>query len=251
MSIGVKVSGAWKALLAASVNVAGVWKAVSQAYVKVAGVWEEVLVVDITVADDGDFAISSGSGGTAHTFNSVVTTKATSFALVTWSDASTLTISSATWGGAACSILAQVSSGASTRTGSAILAIAGAQTGNLVINFSAACDSSRVSAISADGVVSLTPVDTDTSFIEFGSSTSCDLDNLTAPGVGGLRLAVGTSFADTTAWTWTNATEVSDLDAGVWRHSAAYDLGNNGTTISTSQSTNSGASRTIAGVSIR
>lgn len=208
-------------------------------------------IADITVADDGDFAVSSGANTTALTFNSVITTKGTSFALITWKDASTLTLSSATWGGNACSILVQQSSGSSTRIGCAIIAISGAQTGNLVLNFSAACDDAEVTAISADNVQSLTPVDTDATFQEFGSATSVDLDALTAPGVGGVRLAVEAHFSSGTAITWTNATEVSDLATGTYRHSAAYDLGNNGTTISTSVSTNSGFTRVICGVSIR
>jgi hypothetical protein len=43
MSIGIRVSGAWKDVSAVSVRVGGAWKTVSQAYVRTGGVWEELM----------------------------------------------------------------------------------------------------------------------------------------------------------------------------------------------------------------
>lgn len=43
MSIGLKVSGAWKDVSAVSVRVGGAWKTVSQAYIRVGGTWKELL----------------------------------------------------------------------------------------------------------------------------------------------------------------------------------------------------------------
>lgn len=208
-------------------------------------------VADIEITDDGDFALSSGGTTATHTFNSVVTSRADSFALITWNDDQTITLDTATWGGNACSILVQATTTAATRRGCAIIHRAGTQTGNIVLTFSAACTSSHVTAVSLDNLQSSTPVDTDSDVRASGDATSNDLDALAAPGVGGIRLAVQSNSSDTTALTWTNATEVSDLDAGSNRHTAAYDLGNNSSTINTSQSSNSFAIRAICGVSMR
>jgi len=68
MSIGIKVSGAWKDVAAVSVRVSGAWKTVSQAYVKVSGVWEELLnargpasIIDRTTGTNiGDMTANGG-----------------------------------------------------------------------------------------------------------------------------------------------------------------------------------------------
>lgn len=205
---------------------------------------------DITIVDDGDAAPSSGTGTATHTYTSLASTGPYSFALITWVDASDLTLNSATWGGNACTVYGQsgaVGSGGKRPTTS-IVGISGAQTGNLVLNFSAACDDSEVTVVSLANLQSLTAVDTDSDVRLFSDATACDLNGLTTPGVGGIRLAVYCHSTDTSAISWTNATALADLDAGTYRHTAAYDLGDDGTTISNNGAT--GVSRAIFGVSL-
>src|SRR5690606_33087850 len=58
MSIGVRVSGAWKDVNAVSARVGGAWEPVSQAYVKVSDVWKELLSAvtpNMVVTDLGTF----------------------------------------------------------------------------------------------------------------------------------------------------------------------------------------------------
>lgn len=61
MSIGVKVSGAWKDVATPSIKVGGSWKDIVQAYEKVSGVWEELLSAGLTSLTFVASATSSGS----------------------------------------------------------------------------------------------------------------------------------------------------------------------------------------------
>lgn len=62
MSIGVKVSSAWKTVAGVSVRVSGAWKTVAQAYIKVAGTWEELLAaaVALDVAATNTYSDNTG-----------------------------------------------------------------------------------------------------------------------------------------------------------------------------------------------
>lgn len=199
---------------------------------------------DIALIDDGDAAPSSGTGGTAHTYSSQTSTGPTSVLAITWvGDGALRTLSSATWNGNAMSILVQRSTG-SNWDRAAFVAISGAQSGAIVLNFSGNVSDSHITKISLTNVQSLTPLDTDSAE---GEDAALSLASLSSPGEGGIRLAAIAGAADTVDTTWTNATEIADLDAGVERHSVAYDLGDDGTTISAD---NDGF-QTLVGVSIR
>jgi hypothetical protein len=201
----------------------------------------------ITPVDDGDAAPSSGAGTSTHTFGSQSSTGPFSFVKITWIEdtGSDRTITSATWGGAATTIPVQefMPTAVEDGIGAAILYIAGAQTGNIVVNFSGDVEDSQITKVSLDNV-NTTFIDTD---FDAQESTSLNLDALSSPGLGGIRLAVYGNTSDASGCTWTNATEIADLDAGTFRHSAAWDLGDDGTTINCSRSDSDSA---IAGLSI-
>ena len=204
---------------------------------------------DIVPTDDGDAAASSGLPGTIVTWTSASTTGPHSYALLTYDDGTdAITVSSATWGVEACSILEQAQPASGATTGAAILYCAGAQTGDLVITFSGDVPEAEITKVSLANVVDPdTPVDTDE--LTSTSATSFDLAALSSPGAGGIRLAVFAHRDDPNTVTWTNASEISDLDVGGYQHSAAYDLGDDATTINASIS---GANRgSLVGVSLR
>lgn len=206
------------------------------------------LVRDITVVNDGDAAPSSGLGTATHTYNAKTSTGPFTLVCITWREANTSrTLNGVTWNGVAMTSLVNVRGaiGGGDEAGCAIFAIAGAQSGNIVITFDAGAADSQITILSLANVVSLTPVSTDS---EQGSGTATDLDSLLSPGVGGIRIAVLNAAGDTSAITWAVGTEVSDLDAGVWRHSAAYHLGDHADAIGFTGGT---GVTLMAGVSLR
>ena len=58
------------------------------------------------------------------------------------------------------------------------------------------------------------------------TGTGTVMTNLLVPGMGGIRIAVYANDTPTTAVTWANAVEQSDVDAGNHRHSVAWVLQN-------------------------
>ena len=199
-------------------------------------------VADITIVDDGDAAPSSGTGTATHTYNSQTSTGPSSVVALTWfkSGANT-TLSSITWGGVSMSILVQSGTvnASGDNVGAAICIIAGAQSGNIIATFSGSTGDSEITKVSLDNLQNLTAVDTD--------AAANDLSALLSPGAGGIRIGASANNAQSTAVSWTNAIEIADLSIGSSRHSAAYDLGDDGGTISC---TGSPRVRTV-GVSLR
>lgn len=212
--------------------------------------WRGV-VGDIAVTDDGDAQSSSGAGTATLTFNSQTSTGPHSVIGITWHKATTTTtLSSATWGGSSMSILEQIAyDPGNDCIHCAICIIAGAQTGNIVLNFAATITDAEITKLSLSNLQSMTAVDTDE---ESASAGGSDLDSLTTPGTGGVRLAVLMNLGSATAVTWSNASEVSDLSvtsgAESWRHSMAYDLGDDSGAIAGNGGSNDEAH---VGVSLR
>lgn len=203
-------------------------------------------VADITIVDDGDAAPSSGTGTATHTYDSQTSTGPHTAVIITWQDFSDLTLSSLTWNGDAMSILVQGTT--NDGQGAAIAIIdGGARSGNLVAVFNAACDDSQITKVSLANLQSMTPVDTDLE-ADITVGGTADLDSLSSPGVGGIRIAGFANRTETTAVTWSNATELSDLNAGAWRHSAGYDLGDDSAAIAAN---GDAETEVIVGVSLR
>jgi len=208
---------------------------------------------DIAVTDHGDSAPNSGEGTTAHTYTGLSSDGPYTVVMLTYQDNSNPTISSSDWNGTSGTLLVQKMSGTADpdNSGCAIIIFPGACTGDLVITFASAVSDSYLTYISLAGLKSSTPVDTDSDGYAFGSSASCDLDNLASPGAGGIRLALWARFTTgTPSNTWTNATALALADAGNWEHSAAYDSGDDGTTITPSNATLTNT-KAIVGVSLR
>jgi hypothetical protein len=205
-------------------------------------------VADITIVDDGDAAPSSGGGTSTHTYNTQTSTGPDSGLLITWVNDGILTLDSGSWNGNALTILEQASKdNASEDMGAAIAVVAGAQSGTLTLTWSGNCADSEITKVSLSNVQSLSAVYTDK---EISAESGADLDSLLSPGVGGIRLAVHAHANDASATSWTNATELADLDAGLWRHSAAYDLGDDATAI-VADNAGLADAEVIVGVSIR
>ncbi len=189
---------------------------------------------DITVTDDGDAQSSSGAGTNTLTWTSQTSTGPHSVVLISWHKATTATtLSSITWSGVAMTILEQIAyDPGNDPIHGAIAIIAGAQSGSIVATFAATITDAEITKLSLLNLNSMTAVDTDEESAAAGGS---DLDSLASPGVGGIRLALLTNLGAATGVTWSNATEVSDLQvtsgAESWRHSAAYDLGDDATAI--------------------
>lgn len=200
----------------------------------------------IEVTDDGDStAESSGGGSNAHTHTSESSTGPISILGAFWSDPTDTTLNSVTWGGSAVTILVQAHR---SNIGCAIGIISGAQTGNVVLNFSGSVDDSCLTKISLNNLLSMSAKDTDSSTSAAGSAS---LTALTTPGAGGVRIAVYGSETDS-AVTWTGATEIADFSltsgAATARMSAAYDLGDDSGTITADVDA---ADEAICGVSLR
>lgn len=181
--------------------------------------------------DDGGSGLAGG--GTAN--HSVTITSTGPFTVVgfTWFDATSLrTISSVTWNGSA--VTNHVSQGVDVignRMGCAILSIGGGpRSGSFAVTFSGNVDVSIMSIVSLVNVRSQTPIDTDN---ETAGAGGADLDSLTTPGAGGVRVFAYVNAANGTAITWATAgsgtiVEVADTDASVYRHGVAYELGDDG-----------------------
>jgi hypothetical protein len=184
--------------------------------------------VPVGFIDDGDAAPSSGTGTTAHTYNSITSTGPVSVVLISWVDTTTNALSTITFDGNSMTILEQWSeAGGTDRVGGAICIIDGAQSGNIVATFDANTNDSEISVVSLTGLLSLSAIDTDR---KRGSGSSLTLDALTNPGGKGIILAIYSNSEAATAVTWTNTNSsagFSNLDTGAsYRHSCDYVLGN-------------------------
>lgn len=203
------------------------------------------LAPDITVTDDGDASSVLGTPNPTHTISSQTSTGPVSVLCISREEGAAGTLSTVTWGGNSMTILVQAVI-VGQRNGAAIAIINGAQSGSIVLTFTANVKEVGITKLSLTGVQSLTPVDTDTATTTTGTNP-ISLNSLNSPGVGGVRIAVA-SHSATGAETWTNATEASDVTVGAHQHLVAYDLGDDGTTISVSTG---GTDTAMVGVSLR
>lgn len=194
----------------------------------------------IAIIDDSTFAPSSGTGTDTHTYTSKTSTGPDTIVFLTWTGQFS-TLSGVTYGGVS---MTQLVIGGSASNACAIYYISGAQTGNVVVTFTGSISDSQITIASLTNLQSATAVDTDVD-----SVSPCDMDALDTPGVGGIRLVCFASTVDATGCTWVNATELSDVDIGVDRHSTAYTLGDDGSTISLSAG--GGGTDVMVGVSLR
>lgn len=201
----------------------------------------------VTVIDDGDVA-SEEAGGTTdtHTFSSETSTGPDTILCATWIGgfAGAVTLTSATWNGSPMTILVQANE-ATASLGAAICYISGAQSGDIVLTFSNVATDSAITKLSLVGLSSSTAIDTDS---ESSAAGGADLDSLSSPGSGGVRIATFANATSGTGVTWTNATEVADTSAGSYRHSAGYDSGADATAITAD---GAAAGEVIVGVSLR
>lgn len=196
----------------------------------------------VSLIDDGDsIAESSGGSTSTHTHSSEVTTGPVSVIAIQWFDTVDRTLSSITWNSATVDILVQAHR---AEAGVAIGIINGAQTGDVVLSFNGAVARSSFTKISLVNLQSLTPIDTDSSTHATGDAS---LAALSSPGEGGIRIASYTNTNDNPI-SWTNATEIADYDNGPNAASVAYDLGDDGTTITADIGATPEA---ICGVSLR
>lgn len=202
----------------------------------------------VTIVDDGDLTPSTTNQAT-HTFTSQTSTGPHTFLLVTWRDNNTASLDTYTWGGVSMTPLINRNVPVSDECGAAIFYISGAQSGTISLGFSESVTPVCATKVSLDNLLSATAIDTD--FEELGSGTTATLDGLTTPGDGGIRLAVCANRTGGTAITWTNGTEIADLSSGGGvpiRHTVAYDLGDDGTSITAA---GANAAHIIVGVSLR
>jgi hypothetical protein len=204
---------------------------------------------DIEVTDHGDSAPDSGGGTATHTYNTKTSTGPVSLVLITWRKSSTTntSLTGITWNGVAMSILVQVQGDdtVSETVGAGVCLIAGAQSGNIVASFNQTCDS-EITIVSLANVRTLTPSDTDFA----GAAGGASLSALASPSAGGIRIVAVAGFTDTSGYTWTPAdvVELSDIDAGTWRHACAYQIGDDATAF---EAATGGAGTNMAGASLR
>jgi len=190
----------------------------------------------ITVIDDGDYSQSGSSD--PFTFTATSTGPVT-VVVVTYSNASfsARTISGVTFDGNAMDELVQHNSTVTQTVGSGIYIIDGAQSGTVSVNMSGTTNDGHITVLSLENLQSTTAVDTDE---DYHATSTTTLSALTNPGSGGVVIVGYSNGEDTSAITFTNATELDDLDAGTMRHGVAYVLGNPAGNISADGGTNDG-----------
>ncbi len=177
----------------------------------------------VVPTDDGDFAPTSGTSSSAHTFASMTSTGPASVVLIMWNALSVRTISTITFDGNSMTELHEAGRSTGLLNGCAIYIINGAQSGDIVATFSGAAGDSHITIVSLANLRSLTAIDVDDAGASSGTGTA--MTALTNPGGRGIVLAVYANDGSATAVTWTNATEIADLDMGLGRHSASWVLG--------------------------
>ena len=176
----------------------------------------------VTYVDHGDFAGTSANPSVA----TISSDGPHTAVVINWDDTSSRTLSSITLDGNAMTILVNKiqGGGPSDDLGVAIAIIAqGASSVDLSATFSATPNNINFTVISLQNLVSMTAIDTDSNGASSGSGSP--MTALTGPGAGGIIIAGYTNTVDTAAVTWTNATEIADLDDGSYRASAAIVLG--------------------------
>lgn len=173
--------------------------------------------------DHGDWTTT---GTTTRTATAVNSDGPNTIAIVTWVRTSEddAVITSATIDGNSMGIAVQnVHSPSNKCFGCAILTDSNGphSSVSLVINYDNAVNTTRITVISVDGVASMTPQDTDT---QSGDAATISFSGLIGAGTGGLYVAAAANRTEGTAFTWGNATEISDEDVGEQRHGVAVGL---------------------------
>lgn len=201
----------------------------------------------ITIVDDGD--TGTPSSGTTHTYTSKTSTGPSTIVVAYCRrDASGVNVSSITFNGNSCTILAQHTSAGSAGVNVAIAAVAGAQSGSVVVTYDQDVgDRAGITILSLANVQNLlTPVDTDT---DNGTDGAASLAALSSPGAGGIRIAAS-SIDNSHTSTWSGVTaELADFVQGSTGMSCAYHLADSGATITDTYSASS--EHAVVGVSIR
>lgn len=180
----------------------------------------------VTQVDDGDFAPTSGAATSSHTWSSLSSTGPTTVIIVTWrSNLSPRTLNSATFDGINLIIAVQDNQPtAFDSIGSAILIVSGTfSSKSLVLNWSGTMSDSHITVLSLANLISLTPKSTDFNHAPTGNGDP--LIALNDAGAKGITIAGFGNRGSTSAISWANAVERSDLDAGAFRHSCATQLG--------------------------
>lgn len=202
----------------------------------------------VSIAIEASSAPDSGTTTNTHTYNSQ-TSLGTAAVFISWENSAAVrTLSSLTWNANPMSILVQTTEASGARPGHAIAVIDGAQSGNLVAVFSGSCNDSHITIVSLTDVQSLTPIDT---AFDDTNALGIDLPALTGVDADGIVLVGFANASNSDAVTWTNATEIADIDAGDInspRHSCAYVLGVPGGTIN---ATSIFQSQAIVGAALR
>lgn len=214
MSIGVRVSGAWKDVNAVSVRVGGAWKPVSQAYVKVSGVWKELLGAAAPLALSNTDSVVNTANLTTYTFTSrslgaVPGSGETRYIVVSTGgnqSAGAATIASVTVAGISAS---QVVQSSGVPCGIFIAEVPTGTTGNVVVTFSGGVFGAGIGVyrmIGPPGLASFATsnVNTHTSGVASG--------NINVP-AGGASIAVANGI-DAGTYTWAGLSENFEFDVG-------------------------------------
>lgn len=175
----------------------------------------------IAPVDDGDFAPTGGTGTAVHTTATMTSTGPDTVVAITWDNvAAARTVSTVTFNAVGMTELHEAGRATDSNVGCALYYLTGALSGNVVVTFDGTVADSHITILSLDNLISGTAVDVGDAGAATGTGTS--MTNLLVPGMGGIRIGVYANDTGTTAVTWTNATEQSDVDAGAHRHSVAW-----------------------------
>ena len=149
---------------------------------------------------------------------------------ITWDNVGAVrTVTGVTFDGNTMTELHEAGRATGLNVGCAIYLITGSQSGDIVVTFDGTVDNSQITVVALEDEISGTPVDVGDAGAATGTGTS--MTNLLTPGMGGVRIAVYANDDPTTAVTWTNAVEFTDVAVGPvsapsHRHSVAYVLQN-------------------------
>lgn len=174
--------------------------------------------------DGHDLNPDSGLTTDTHTYNSKTTTGPKSVICIGWADGSSQTLTSASINGNDAPILVQDNRSTGENVGCAICLVNGAHSGDVVAVFNGTVDKGALALLSLSNLRSHSPKGTDTAGASSGTGTA--LTALTGPGDNGIVISMYVNDGVIGGTTWTNATEISDIDASSFLQSVAIVLGN-------------------------
>lgn len=161
------------------------------------------------------------------------------------SSAGALTISSATIGGVAAAIHAEINNAANTRFTAIIsAAVPTGTSGNVIINLNAAVTNHTISSFEITNLQSGTPVDTDTNST---TSPGCSLSTQAL----GVAICGTSIISDTAGTTWTGMTEVSEVTGATANRSSAILFPTSTTTLNATVASGSISASSTTGASWR